>query len=227
MKRLFSLVLVALLLVPVLCVSVFASEADYYEFEYFPSVSEFSDSLDSNLDGSTSEGYASYLMEDLVPEGTYRILLLEGSNLYFDFGVFDIVYAPSDSTNFDLEWRAFGEVYSDFTITFALFSNSSFSVFTYTRWGNANFPDLDLPSSSIRLVPVGSSSAPDSSVSESEFSLDLFLASINSGLFDLNTSVLVSVITAALVICVPLALAWFGYRYLKRKVRDSIMKGKI
>lgn len=138
----------------------YVPETEYYEFEYFPAVSEFSDSFDSELDSSDSKGYARYLLEDFVPEGSYRILLFEGSNLYFDFGVFDIVYAPFDDSDYDLRWHVSGKDYSDFKISLELYSDSSAStsIFSYTRWGYAHFPDLDLPSSSIRLVPVGSSS---------------------------------------------------------------------
>lgn len=138
----------------------YVPEAEYYEFEYFPSVSEFSDSFDSEVGDFDSQGYAYYLLEDFVPEGSYRILLFEGLNLYFDFGIFDIVYAPSDHPYYDSVWRVSDKDYSDFSIWLELLSDSSAStsIFSYTRSGNAHFPDLDLPSSSIRLVPAGSAS---------------------------------------------------------------------
>lgn len=57
--------------------------------------------------------------------------------------------------------------------------------------------------------------------------LDTFLTTIKGGLADLTSTNLAKILVAALGITVALFLAWFGYRWVVRKVAGGIKKGKL
>ena len=57
--------------------------------------------------------------------------------------------------------------------------------------------------------------------------LDTFLTTIKGGLADLTTANLGKILIAALGVTVGLFLAWFGYRWVVRKVSGGIKKGKL
>lgn len=57
--------------------------------------------------------------------------------------------------------------------------------------------------------------------------LDGVLSSIKTGLADFTSANLVKVLLAGLAISAPLFLAWFGYRFVKRKAAAGITKGKL
>lgn len=57
--------------------------------------------------------------------------------------------------------------------------------------------------------------------------LDTFLTTIKGGLADLTTANLGKILIAALGVTVTLFLAWFGYRWVVRKVSGGIKKGKL
>lgn len=57
--------------------------------------------------------------------------------------------------------------------------------------------------------------------------LDTFLTTIKGGLADLTTANLGKILIAALGVTVTLFLAWFGYRWVVRKVSSGIKKGRL
>lgn len=57
--------------------------------------------------------------------------------------------------------------------------------------------------------------------------LDTFLTTIKGGLADLTTANLGKILIAALGVTVTLFLAWFGYRWVVRKVSGGIKKGRL
>lgn len=57
--------------------------------------------------------------------------------------------------------------------------------------------------------------------------LDTFITTIKGALTDLTTGNLAKVLVAALGITVGLFLAWFGYRWVVRKVSGGIKKGRL
>lgn len=57
--------------------------------------------------------------------------------------------------------------------------------------------------------------------------LDTFITTIKSALADLTTGNLAKILVAALAVTVGLFLAWFGYRWVVRKVSGGIKKGRL
>ena len=54
--------------------------------------------------------------------------------------------------------------------------------------------------------------------------LDTFLTTIKGGLADLTSTNLAKILIAALAVTVGLFLAWFGYRWVVKKVSGGIKK---
>lgn len=57
--------------------------------------------------------------------------------------------------------------------------------------------------------------------------LDTFITTIKGALADLSSSNLAKVLVAGLGISAGLFLAWFGYRWVVRKVSGGIKKGRL
>lgn len=57
--------------------------------------------------------------------------------------------------------------------------------------------------------------------------LSSFISSITGALTDFSTANLSTILVAALGITVVLAIAWFAYRFIVRKVSGAMKKGKI
>lgn len=57
--------------------------------------------------------------------------------------------------------------------------------------------------------------------------LDTFITTIKGALADLTSSNLAKILVAGLGISVGLFLAWFGYRWVIRKVSGGIKKGRL
>lgn len=57
--------------------------------------------------------------------------------------------------------------------------------------------------------------------------LSAFMSSITGALSSFTTTTLGSVLVAALGITAGLAIAWFAYRFIVRKVSGALKKGKI
>ena len=57
--------------------------------------------------------------------------------------------------------------------------------------------------------------------------LSTFITSITGALSDFTTANLSTIIVAALGITAGLAVAWFAYRFIVRKVSGAMKKGKI
>lgn len=58
-------------------------------------------------------------------------------------------------------------------------------------------------------------------------SLSTFITSITGALSDFTVSNLGTVLVAALGITAGLAVAWFAYRWISRKVAGALKKGRI
>lgn len=54
-----------------------------------------------------------------------------------------------------------------------------------------------------------------------------FISSITGALADFSVSTLSTVLIAALGITVGLAIAWFSYRFIVRKVQKALRKGSL
>lgn len=57
--------------------------------------------------------------------------------------------------------------------------------------------------------------------------LSTFISSITGALTDFSTTNLGTILVGALGITVTLAIAWFAYRFIVRKVSGAMKKGKI
>ena len=57
--------------------------------------------------------------------------------------------------------------------------------------------------------------------------LSTFITSITGALSDFTTANLGTILVAALGITASLALAWFAYRFITRKVQKGIKKGSL
>ena len=57
--------------------------------------------------------------------------------------------------------------------------------------------------------------------------LSTFITSVTGALTDFSTTNLATILVAALGITVVLAIAWFAYRFIVRKVSGAMKKGKI
>lgn len=57
--------------------------------------------------------------------------------------------------------------------------------------------------------------------------LSTFITSITGALSDFTTENLATILVAALGITAGLAIAWFGYRWISRKVAGALKKGRI
>lgn len=57
--------------------------------------------------------------------------------------------------------------------------------------------------------------------------LSTFITSVTGALSDFTSSTLGTVIVAALGITVGLVLAWFAYRFITRRVKSAMTKGRL
>lgn len=57
--------------------------------------------------------------------------------------------------------------------------------------------------------------------------LDTFLTSITGAMADFSTTNLATVLVAGVGVAGGLVLAWFGYRFIVRKVSGALKKGKL
>lgn len=64
-------------------------------------------------------------------------------------------------------------------------------------------------------------------VAEVNAGLSTFITTITGALTDFSTTNLGAVLVAALGITAGLAIAWFAYRFIVRKVSGALKKGKI
>ena len=84
-----------------------------------------------------------------------------------------------------------------------------------------DFDMASFVSPSISLERVGGLS------DSGDIGLSNFLSSVSTGLVEYSSTNLVLIVFAALILaCTPL-MAWFGYRFLKRKVKNSVFKGRL
>lgn len=60
-----------------------------------------------------------------------------------------------------------------------------------------------------------------------ENDLSTFITSITGALSDFTTANLAEILIAALGITAGLAIAWFAYRFIVRKVSGAMKKGKL
>lgn len=57
--------------------------------------------------------------------------------------------------------------------------------------------------------------------------LDTFITAIKTALADFSTTSLSTILVSALGVTVGLALAWFAYRWVVKKVSGAMKRGKI
>ena len=62
---------------------------------------------------------------------------------------------------------------------------------------------------------------------ETAMTTETFITSITGALADFSVSTLSTVLIAALGITVGLAIAWFAYRFIVRKVQKALRKGSL
>lgn len=58
-------------------------------------------------------------------------------------------------------------------------------------------------------------------------SLSTFISSITGALSDFTSTTLGTILVAALGITVGLVIAWFAYRFITRRVKSAMTKGRI
>ncbi len=64
-------------------------------------------------------------------------------------------------------------------------------------------------------------------VAEVDVGLSTFITTITGALTDFSTTNLGAILVAALGITAGLAIAWFAYRFIVRKVSGALKKGKM
>lgn len=64
-------------------------------------------------------------------------------------------------------------------------------------------------------------------LAEGTAGLSTFITTITGALADFTTTNLATILVAALGLTVALAIAWFAYRFIIRKVSGAMKKGKI
>lgn len=64
-------------------------------------------------------------------------------------------------------------------------------------------------------------------VADTTAGLSEFITSIKGALSDFTTTNLATILVAALSITALIAIAWFGYRWISKKVAGSLKSGKI
>ena len=57
--------------------------------------------------------------------------------------------------------------------------------------------------------------------------LDGFLSAIKNGLSGFSTTNLAKILLVGIGVAAPLFLAWFGYRFVKRKATSAVKKGTL
>lgn len=57
--------------------------------------------------------------------------------------------------------------------------------------------------------------------------LSTFISSVTTALSDFTSTTLGTIIVAALGITVGLVIAWFAYRFITRRVKSAMTKGKL
>lgn len=57
--------------------------------------------------------------------------------------------------------------------------------------------------------------------------LTTFLTSITGVLSDFSVDTLFTVLQSGLAIAIPLVIAWFGYRFIKRRANKALTKGSM
>lgn len=217
MKRWFCLILAALLIVPVLPVS--AAAAEIYEFEYMEPIALYEDRFGFEFDGG------SFYCPVIIPDGVYNVIF---TFIHSNGGV---VSFCASSVNISFLYNS--ELDCDFFsgyIPFLHSSGDSVDLFCaigrgVSLDGSVFMIDYSLgdeyESPSVSLERVGD--LPDSG----DIGLSNFLSSVSTGLVEYSTTNLVLIVFAALILaCSPL-MAWFGYRFLKRKVTKSVFKGRL
>lgn len=216
MKRWFCLILAALLIVPVLPVG--AAAAEIYEFEYMEPVALYADQFDFSLNDGDM-----FFCDSIIPPGSY-VLHFQVTDSYGN-------YFTGVSEPFVLSFVSFSEdgvIFDLFHGDISACIDSKCSlvniiVGTGHNLGGSLFQSDFLvgPESYFILERV------DSFSTSGDIGLSSFLESIRSGLLEYSTSNLAIVIFAGLILACSLLLAWFGYRFLKRKVTKSVFKGRL
>lgn len=62
---------------------------------------------------------------------------------------------------------------------------------------------------------------------EGSSALSTFISTVTGALSDFTSTTLGTIIVAALGITVGLVLAWFAYRFITRRVKSAMTKGKL
>lgn len=57
--------------------------------------------------------------------------------------------------------------------------------------------------------------------------LSTFITSITGALSDFSTETLSTILVSALGIVIPLVIAWFAYRFIKRRANKALTKGSM
>ena len=214
MKRYFCLILV-LMVVPVLPIG--AAAAEIYEFEYMEPVALYGEQFDFSLvDGSQ------FFCESIIPPGTYVLHYKIMTTDEYITGVsepFTVSFVPftEDGVSYDL-CQTSVQVCLDFKC-----------VMSDVLIGTGEIIGGSLLSTTFSVGPESFFilEAVDGQSDFGDIGLSGFLDSVSSGLIEYSTSNLVLIIVAGLILaCSPL-LAWFAYRFIKRKVTKSVFKGRL
>lgn len=206
MKRLVCFFL-AVLLVPVLAFS--ASAAEVYEFEYMAMPYVLSDSFDFNL------GSDGLYMDGLLPAGVYHFSVYDGDQLIFS--TVDPIVLRFETLVEIGSCSRFSLIISDVTLSFIVLRTDVFS-------DPVTIIGLEEGSLSCTLaVATRIGDLPGSD----DIGLISFLDSVKTGFIEYSTSNLVKVIVSGLILACSPVMAWFAYRFIKRKVANSVFKGRL
>ena len=224
MKKVVSYVLLCSLLFSLLILPASAAESEEYVFEYFemPALyAEYPFELDEN--------YTCFLMEGYLPEGVYKTSIICGdypdgtvSNYYFEINEpFNVRY----------------ENYPDLKVCFLELTVSLYYKFNGALLGSEVVPYLILYEDGYTCIGLYGTN----DISEMSFVDQLILISydpvyedivsvssaLRSNLQDLTGMNLTTIILAGIGIAAAPAIAWCGYRFIKRKAIGAFKKGKL
>ncbi len=220
MKRFFPVVLAFVIIIPALLLPAAAAGSEEFIFEFYESVTTFSDyPFDNNV--------TYYLYNGILPEGQYTIDFVLDP-YYKD--LVDIQHSDVISIVYDdyISGVGYGAIFFTNLTMISAQVSQTFLLETFVIPFTEN-------SESYTLLGIK-----DSDISEFYFieniifrSYDLnneisnFVFSVSSGFADMNSDTIMLIMLVAISITATPVICWLGYRFMKSRIVKSFKKGKL
>lgn len=214
MKRVLVSFLLFSLVILVAVAPVMAAEVyDFYRYDiqFLPDF-EYTETFGSEY----------FVYEGFVPDGKYHVVICysDTSEVFIDFGVIDVVYEyiSMDSVYLfqcDATVTVFGDGVADqVELSLYLASDSELAVFQVSSMGEKVPAEPEVYVSFI-------------SVSGDSEKLSVFLDDMNHVLSVFTVSTVIPVFVVGVSLAGSLCICWFGYRFVKSRIRKSFEKGNL